>query len=925
MKNNRYHHATKIAMLAGVLLSCVAGPSLAGPDGDKKKKKKDDFPKFEDVTKDMEVKKGFYTLYYDKKKDVLLGRIPKSLLGERHLASLSIPKGPFLAGWMLSGSTVYWERMDKKLVLFQADTRIKKGKGSTVEDVIQRTYTDTILRALDIKTIAPGGDPVVDLNDLLKKDFAGMGNIYGGRRVDSSLSRWCTMKAFPDNVELAVDLALMSKKPTEGGMIASLYVSLSKLPKDNGYKPREADDRIGYFLTAQKDWTADHDAKTIFKRYIHRWHLVKQDPKAAESPVTNPIIFYIEKTVPVQYRRYVRAGILEWNKAFQKCGYLDAVQVRQQTDTNEFKDLDPEDVRYNFFRWIVSGSAFARGPSRVNPATGQILDADIVMDDSMVRFWTNTYRLKGAPAADALSDPMAEDFYATFPEYRFTSLEDQLTPDFIQDAPTTHPMPTLESMRKLVRPSEGSCEYGIGMVNELAFSQLLASTGGVRNLPEEFLGEVITEVVMHEVGHTLGLRHNFKGSSWRKLSEIISDSTEVRPLTGSVMDYNPTEFAGTEADQGCFITTTLGPYDYWAIEYGYRPFMSGGDAGSEKEMLASITSRVAEPGLAYATDEDTSDFGPDPYIYRFDNGDDPVAFAKHRIAMAERLFGDLETRAVAEGESYSRLRKAFNTVMGQFSIAGRAAARVVGGQAINRDHKGDPNARQPFVILSAAKQREALALIGDSILSDKAFQFPPELINRLGAGRFGHWGSDQYDRTIDYNLHDRVLSTQARILTLVINPIKVNRIHDAELKVPAGDDAFTVPELLNTVTTMIWSELDDARAKGPWSNRKPRISSFRRNLQRLYLRRMISILLDKPGRGMNADAHALVRMELKNLSAKLGQDLSRSRSKLDTYTLAHFDEAKVRIDKALDAEFVDGTSHGRKRGGSSPHALERSR
>ena len=115
---------------------------------------------------------------------------------------------------------------------------------------------------------------------------------------------------------------------------------ISKLPK-NGYKSRYADDRIGYFMTAQKDWTVGHNEKTVFKRKIHRWNLEKQDPKAAESPVKEPIIFYIEKTVPVKFRRYVREGILMWNKSFEKCGFLDAVQVRQQTDTNEFKDLDP--------------------------------------------------------------------------------------------------------------------------------------------------------------------------------------------------------------------------------------------------------------------------------------------------------------------------------------------------------------------------------------------------------------------------------------------------------------------------------------------------------------------------------------------------------------------------------------------------------
>ena len=190
-------------VLAAAFCLALVDAAWGGPEETTQKKadekKKDDFPKFEEVTKDMEVKEGFFTLYYDQKKDTLLGRIPTSMLNEPFLVGVSISKGPRFAGWMLGGDAVYWERHDKKLVLMAADTRHKKGKGSTVEDVIGRTYTDTILKAVDIKTEAPGGDPVIDLGDLLKSDLIGLGRFYGGRRMDTSLSRWSTFKAFPLN------------------------------------------------------------------------------------------------------------------------------------------------------------------------------------------------------------------------------------------------------------------------------------------------------------------------------------------------------------------------------------------------------------------------------------------------------------------------------------------------------------------------------------------------------------------------------------------------------------------------------------------------------------------------------------------------------------------------------------------------------
>ncbi len=904
---NNIQRATLV--LTAVLLAPVA-VSLAGDHPMKGKKnddKKDDLPKFEDVTKDMTVKEGFFTLYYDKKKDVLLGRIPKSMLNEPFLMSVSIPKGPMYAGWMLGGTAVYWERYNGKLVLMEADTRNAKGKGSTLEDVIGRTYTDRILKGIKVKTEAPGGDPVIDLGDLLKSDIIGLGSIYGNRHIDRSLSQWSTHKAFPNNVELAVDAALMG---SDGGMIASVHLSLSKLPK-NHYTPREADDRIGYFLTAQRDWSVDHQAKTVFKRFVHRWNLQKQDAKAAESPVKEPIVFYIEKTVPVPYRRFVREGILEWNKAFQKCGFLDAVQVRQQTDTNEFKDLDPEDVRYNFFRWIVSGRAFARGPSRVNPFTGQILDADIVFDDSMARYYVNDYRLMGADAYDQLSDPVADELLKNFPEYSYQSPQRRLTPDFVDGRHALEDSVVQQPATFLLSRGESPCELATGMVQQLAFNQLLHTSAESRDLPEEFIGQVIKEVVMHEVGHTLGLRHNFKASTWRSVDDIVAANDEERALTGSVMDYNPSEFASSKEEQGSFVTRTLGPYDFWAIEYGYRPFMAGGEVKSEKDMLATITSRVAEPGLAYATDEDTSVLGPDPYVNRFDNGDDPVAFAKHRMKLVDHLMDDLVDRAVDDGESYSRLRRAFNIVLGQYTFAAQIAARMVGGQSINRDHKGDPNGRDPFQIVPLEKQREAFAFLGDTVFSDTRYQFPPEVLNKLGAGRFGHWDSDQIDWIVDYNVHDRVLAIQARILTILINPMTINRIYDAELKIPSDQNAFTVQDLFTGLTDMIWSELADDAGKGPWTNRRPRISSFRRNLQREHLRRMISIVLSKPGRAINADAHAITRMTLKQLHRRIQTVLKKSGKTLDTYTLAHLDEAADRIQRCLDAEFTDGASRSR--------------
>jgi len=346
------------------------------------------------------------------------------------------------------------------------------------------------------------------------------------------------------------------------------------------YSPRVADDRVGYFLTTNQDWAKPTDARDIFNRYIDRWHLVKRDPSLARWHLVkrdpslaicepkHPILFYIEKTVPVKFRRAVRDGILEWNKAFEKIGFANAVEVRQQTDDNEWKDLDPEDMRYSFFRWIVTGAGFAMGPHRANPFTGQIYDADIIFDDSMVRYFERSAarNLPSAMMSLKMRDPVLREFFEKHPQWKraVRDWEGFTFGDDNNDAALRDTM--LDRMRK--RGYIG-CDYYEGMKHQVAFGYSVLA-GQPKEVIEKFLYEIIKEVVMHEVGHTLGLRHNFKASTIYSLEEIQRRRETGEPTVGSVMDYNPVLFFKDKTLDGHFITPTVGPYDLWAIEYGYR-------------------------------------------------------------------------------------------------------------------------------------------------------------------------------------------------------------------------------------------------------------------------------------------------------------------------------------------------------------------
>jgi Met-zincin/Domain of unknown function (DUF5117) len=858
--------------------------------------KKPDFPPFDEVSEDHVKIPGFFDLYYNKTKDHMLAVIPKSMIGKDFLILSSISGGPGLAGYMWDGYVAHWKEVDKKLVLIEPDLQYDRAANSTVKDVVARTYTDRIIASTKIVS-KRGSDPVIDLDSLLKKDLAGIGAVYGGS-MNSSLSRWAKHKGFEKNVELAVDAAIMKGKR---GMRARVHYSVSELPK-NDYKPRRADERIGYFMTAIKNWGRDHNDKTVFDRYVHRWHLRKSDPKAKVSDVhpDDQIIFYMEKTVPVKYRRYVREGILSWNAAFEKIGLLNAVEVRQQTDTNEFKDLDPEDVRYNFFRWIVSGRAFAMGPSRVNPKTGQILDADILWDDALLRSLMSQYARLSAKGPSTSYDPQLDEFLTRFPEWGFTTQEETILPNTTQYGGmqlTWEP----GVLRKLIERNPDMCTCAQGMTHEMGLANLVFTASGAEGLSEEFIGQAIRYIVAHEVGHTLGLRHNFKASTWKPIGEI-AESREANVITsGSVMDYIPPVYGDTPDDQPNFYSAGVGPYDEWAIEYGYRPTDS--DSGSEKEMLSAIASRCNEPGLAYATDEDRRTFAPDPMVNVYDNGDDLVEFARRRMKLVQKLQSNVADWSVEDGESYSSLRKAFDGLLFEYGRVARLAARMIGGQYVYRNYKGDADERPNFVIVPVAKQREALDFLIETVFADDAFTFDPQLLNKLGPGRWGHWSSDDYDSSIDYPVHDRIAAAQYWAIFHVLNPFTLSRIYDAELKIPAEKEAITIPEVMAKTTRAIWSELTKPVGGAKHSNRNPFISSIRRSLQRQHLRTMLNIVLSRPGGMVPADAHAVARTTLKGLSQQIGTVLKGGSQSLDPMTHAHLDEVKARIDKGLDADF----------------------
>ena len=658
---------------------------------------------------------------------------------------------------------------------------------------------------------------------------------------DADKSQILALRSYPLNTDIEVEYVFHNPKPLVYGSDAvtdprnisvKAMHSLIEMP-DNDYQPRMADARLGSFNQRITDLTSTKSAP--YRDVINRWHLVKQDPDAAVSDPVEPITWWIENTTPVEWRPLIEAAALEWNKAFEKAGFSNAVAVKTQADD---ADWDAGDLRYNVLRWTSSPNPpfGGYGPSFANPRTGQLLGADIML------------------------------------EYSFLN-RSTLARELIQgESAAQHP---------LLWPELHTCAINnvLGMGTAFAASAI-DMAGGDAAIEEQLRRDRMYYLILHEIGHTLGMNHNMKATQILDRDQIQNpDVLESGILAGSVMDYPAVNYAPTEDEQTLFYTIAPGPYDDWYIEYAYSPGAT--DPEQEAERLAAIAARSSRPELVFGNDADdmrSPGSGLDPRVNIYDLSSDSIGYAASQMELMQRTLNKMAAWQPEAGDSYQQVVDGAALIIRLWGINAGVISRWVGGVYVDRSVVGQEGGNEPLTPVERDQQKRAMAMLAEHLFSPGAFDVEGALWQQTAPERRGF---DHYGYTEDPKVHEAVLAGQKRVLDHLLHPVVLKRIVDTALY----GNAYPLDEMLPDLTAAIFAADQGAS-----------VNAFRRNLQSEYVDRLGHIVTTGDSDGFDTSAQAMALYELDQLATMLSE-----RPNSDTVTQAHTRYLSLKIEAVIEA------------------------
>ena len=824
-----------LLLTALVVAGCSSGAQVATP-ADTAADTTDAFAKAVEKSARMD---GLFTVYQDTTSGSLMMAIAadqfdRDFIYFTHVVD-GVPRGGQFRGQYRDNSVFTIRRRFDKVEFVQENTSFYFDSTNAVSRAAAANISPAVLAVEDVVAEDSAGVVLIKADALfLTEALAAIKparapgtppTAFGLGNLDASKTALVEVRNYPGNTDAVVRYVYANPTPLNGGgpevtdarsIAVTVQHSLIAMP-DTDFEPLFEDPRVGYFSTQVTDLTSA--SVTPYRDLVHRWDL-----RAGGEP----LVWWIENTTPVEYRDTIRDAALRWNEAFEAAGLPGIVEVRVQPDD---ADWDAADLRYNVLRWTSSPTPpfGGYGPSFVNPRTGQILGADVMLEYTFLR-----NRMTYA------------ELFETAGLYLRQSEEDHDT--------------------------AGLCSVGMRLHGQTLMGvAALRALGHGEHAVETLVEQGIYYLVLHEIGHTIGLNHNMKASQMLTYEETTDwDLTMERGLTGSVMDYPAVNVAAPGESQGAYYTTRPGPYDLWAVTFAYADL-------SDAER-AALVERSTDHALAFGNDADdmrSPGKAIDPRVNVGDMSSDALLYGERRLDLVEATFDGLVERYSQPGESYQDLLQAYLILTGEISNQMSVASRYIGGVYVDRAMAGQPGATQPFTPVPEATQRRAMDLLTRGLFAPDAFDAADGAYAYLARQRRGF---DFFGAPEDPRLHARALGIQRGVLAHLVHPNTVQRITDARLY----GNAYTLAEMMADLTAAVF----DADQDGD-------VNTFRQNLQVEYVTALTKMVADE-----NNQYDYVGRSQ--GLAQLRAVDRRLERRRGNAETVAHREHLRFLIERALD-------------------------
>jgi len=810
---------------------------------------------YADFTKGLTPQRGLFTLW--RKDGKVYIELSKNQLDTDFIQTSEPATG--LGGYGITPGLPYlqfarvlrFSRTDDKVAITWPNTSFiagsDAGKAAIAQNFAPSVLALTSIAAEDssngniVIDASPFLGDVIDLTDALRFSTGSDKNPGAAYHLDADRSYFGDSKAFPENVIIEADQTFTSAQPVaQDGSVTldnvpdpravqiKVKYNIMQAPAKDSYMPRIADDRVGYYPDILLDFTKDrvHERQ---QRYILRWNLAR-----------HPMVYYISNTVPMEYRPAIRRALLTWNQAFARIGYPNAVQVLDQPSDPSW---DPDDVRYTTVHWLTqsNGGGYAQAGLVFDPRTGEILKMSIVVDADLMYYGN----LEG------------EDFVGPVAAERGTFAQREAA---------------------YAAEAHRSAMFGLWA--------LRAQAGSWRFIPPNYANDFLASIILHESGHGWGLQHNFIASEAYTPKQLQNRAFTSRyGLANTVMEYTPTNVWPKGTPKGDYVQLALGPYDYYAIHWGYARIPGARTPADEVPTLQRWASAWSDPRYRFANDEDVqwaTGHAVDPRVNQFDLSNDNLTWCDGQMRVADELLSSLGRRFSEYEDTHDDQRTAFELALSPFARCSNVAMHYVGGEYLSRAHVGDPHAQLPISAVPRAQAQRAFAVLNRRLFSRAAWQFSPRLLRQLV---YTEWVTDFTQAPWQYNpplRHDEPVATvaealQRRVIAQMFSPVVLQRIDDFSLKYKSGS-TMNLVDLFAWTHDAVFADLRDGSIR--------RAGEIHRALQQWYARHLVE-MVRKPEEGTPYDAQSLAREDLLRLRGDISA--ARRARNLDLLTRAHLD------------------------------------